>query len=80
MSNDEIRHLQRDVSRLAARPGLRLRRECGYTGIEIAPFTLAKYAYDLSAARRGEVRRQIEAAGLETIGLHWLLRKPKAFI
>ena len=50
-------------------------REAGYTGIEIAPFTLARYASDVSPQRRGEVRRQIEAAGLEMVGLHWLLAK-----
>jgi sugar phosphate isomerase/epimerase len=50
-------------------------REAGYTGIEIAPFTLARYANDVSPQRRGEVRRQIEGAGLEMVGLHWLLAK-----
>ena len=49
--------------------------EAGYTGIEIAPFTLARYASDVSPQRRGEMRRQIEAAGLEMVGLHWLLAK-----
>ena len=51
----------------------RYARELGYTGIEIAPFTLHKNAYEISPARRAEVRRQIEAADLEMIGLHWLL-------
>lgn len=48
-------------------------RECGYTGIEFAPFTIDKNAYNISAARRAEVRRQAEAHGLEVVGLHWLL-------
>lgn len=48
-------------------------RECGYTGIEFAPFTIEKNAFDISAARRAEVRRQVEQAGLEVVGLHWLL-------
>jgi len=53
--------------------------ECGYTGIEIAPFTMALYAAEISAARRAEVRRQAEAAGLDVIGLHWLLAKTEGF-
>jgi len=49
--------------------------ECGYTGIEIAPFTIAELATDISPAQRAEVRRQADAAGLEVVGLHWLLAK-----
>ncbi len=49
--------------------------ECGYTGLEIAPFTISDYATDISAEKRAEVRRQAEAAGLEIVGLHWLLAK-----
>jgi sugar phosphate isomerase/epimerase len=54
-------------------------RQCGYTGIEIAPFTLATYAGDVAAAQRAEVRRQAAAAGLEVVGLHWLLAKTEGF-
>ena len=54
-------------------------REAGYTGIEIAPFTLARYASEVSPPQRGEVRRQAESAGLEMIGLHWLLAKTEGF-
>jgi sugar phosphate isomerase/epimerase len=53
--------------------------ECGYTGVEIAPFTISKYVTDVSAARRKEIRRQAEKAGLEIIGLHWLLAKTEGF-
>jgi sugar phosphate isomerase/epimerase len=53
--------------------------ECGYTGIEIAPFTLATYATDISAQRRAEVRKQAAAAGLDVVGLHWLLAKTEGF-
>ena len=53
--------------------------ECGYTGIEIAPFTLAARAGDVSPAQREEIRRQAEAAGLEVVGLHWLLAKTEGF-
>ncbi|MCE9607390.1 MAG: sugar phosphate isomerase/epimerase [Planctomycetia bacterium] len=54
-------------------------RDCGYTGIEIAPFTMALDARDISAAKRVEVRRQAEAAGLDVIGLHWLLAKTTGY-
>ena len=47
--------------------------ECGYEGLEVAPFTLAPLVTDLSAERRGEIQRTIARAGLECVGLHWLL-------
>jgi sugar phosphate isomerase/epimerase len=56
-----------------------LAAECGYTGIEIAPFTIARYASEITPARRAEVRRQAAAAGLEVVGLHWLLAKTEGF-
>jgi len=56
-----------------------LAREYGYTGIEMAPFTMALDARDISAARRTEVRNQAEAAGLDVIGLHWLLAKTTGY-
>ena len=49
--------------------------ECGYTGLEMAPFTISNHVTDISAEKRAEVRRQAEAAGLEIVGLHWLLAK-----
>jgi sugar phosphate isomerase/epimerase len=59
--------------------GFAFAAECGYTGIEIAPFTLATYATEITPARRSEVRRQAAAAGLEVVGLHWLLAKTQGF-
>jgi len=50
-------------------------RECGYTGLEIAPFTMNADARQISAGQRTEVRRLAEAADLPIIGLHWLLAK-----
>jgi sugar phosphate isomerase/epimerase len=47
--------------------------ECGYEGVEFAPFTINKDAYQISPDRRQAVRRQAEQAGLEVVGLHWLL-------
>jgi sugar phosphate isomerase/epimerase len=52
---------------------------CGYSGLEIAPFTLAPLATDVSAATRGEIRRTIARAGLDCVGLHWLLAKTEGF-
>lgn len=53
--------------------------ECGYSGIEIAPFTLATDVRNISSALRNEVHHQAAAAGLEIIGLHWLLAKTEGF-
>jgi sugar phosphate isomerase/epimerase len=49
--------------------------ELGYTGLEIAPFTLAPRITDVTVAGRQQLRRVAEAAGLQIIGLHWLLAK-----
>ena len=51
-------------------------RELGYHGLEIAPFTLAPSAEDVTAKQRKEVRQTIEDHGLETVGLHWLFASP----
>jgi sugar phosphate isomerase/epimerase len=48
-------------------------RGCGYTGIEFAPFTIDKNAYNIAADRRLQIRQMAEWAGLEVVGLHWLL-------
>jgi sugar phosphate isomerase/epimerase len=53
--------------------------DVGYTGLEIAPFTINTNAYEISPARRAEVRQQADAAGLEIIGLHWLLAKTAGY-
>jgi sugar phosphate isomerase/epimerase len=52
---------------------------CGYTGIEIAPFTLASDAAEITAAQRADVVRQAKASGLEVVGLHWLLAKTNGY-
>jgi sugar phosphate isomerase/epimerase len=54
-------------------------RECGYTGLEMAPFTMALDARDITPAKRAEVSKQAQAADLEIIGLHWLLAKTKGY-
>jgi sugar phosphate isomerase/epimerase len=49
--------------------------ECGYSGIEIAPFTLGGTVDEIDATTRARVRRAAESAGLSVVGLHWLLAK-----
>jgi len=53
----------------------RFMAEVGYTGIELAPFTLASRITDVSADKRRELRQQAEDHGLTICGLHWLLAK-----
>lgn len=52
-------------------------RKAGYTGIEIAPFTLAEQPADITAAERREYREIIRSEGLTFVGLHWLMVSPK---
>lgn len=51
----------------------------GYTGIEIAPFTLGGPIAEFGAEERTVLKRQIVEAGLECVGLHWLLAKTEGF-
>jgi sugar phosphate isomerase/epimerase len=48
-------------------------KKAGYDGIEIAPFTLAKYVTDISAAERTRIREAAERIGIEISGIHWVL-------
>ncbi|HXB68712.1 MAG TPA: sugar phosphate isomerase/epimerase family protein [Candidatus Acidoferrales bacterium] len=52
-------------------------RRAGYTGIEIAPFTLAENPADVTAAQRNEYRGIMQSEGLTFVGLHWLMVSPK---
>ena len=49
--------------------------EVGYTGIELAPFTLAPRITDVSAEQRRTLKKQAADHGLQIMGLHWLLAK-----
>src|SRR5437660_9014462 len=49
--------------------------ELGYTGLEVAPFTLAPRITDVTLAQRHKLRQEAEAVGVRIIGLHWLLAK-----
>jgi sugar phosphate isomerase/epimerase len=51
----------------------RFSKKAGYDGVEVAPFTLAPRITDVSRAQRAELQRQARDAGIEIIGLHWLL-------
>lgn len=48
----------------------------GYQGIELAPYSLAEDPLRISPARAAEIRRTVGDAGLECVGLHWLLKAP----
>jgi sugar phosphate isomerase/epimerase len=55
-------------------------RELGYTGIEIAPFTLTPLVTNLTDASRREIRRQAADEGVEIVGLHWLFAKTEGLL
>jgi sugar phosphate isomerase/epimerase len=52
-------------------------RRIGYTGIEIAPFTLAEDPATVTTAQRREYASIMQDAGLTFVGLHWLMVSPK---
>ena len=55
----------------------KLAASLGYDALEVAPFTLdAEAPHRLPAARRAELRRIAEDAGVPIAGLHWLLVTP----
>jgi sugar phosphate isomerase/epimerase len=58
---------------------LEITRLTGYTGWEIAPFTLGSQPTKLSPAERGRIAAQVSRAGIEVIGLHWLLAKTEGY-
>jgi D-psicose/D-tagatose/L-ribulose 3-epimerase len=52
-------------------------RSLGYSGLEIAPFTLAESPSDISPAQRAAYRDILNSEGLSFVGLHWLMVSPK---
>jgi len=52
-------------------------KQTGYTGIEIAPFTLSEDPCKIPAAERRAYADIIQSTGLEFVGLHWLMVAPK---
>ncbi|HYO81881.1 MAG TPA: sugar phosphate isomerase/epimerase family protein [Bryobacteraceae bacterium] len=59
------------------RDACRVIRSAGYSGIEIAPFTLAEDPATVTPEQRRNFRRIIEDEGLTFVGLHWLMVSPK---
>ena len=53
----------------------RIIAEVGYTGIEVAPFSIADNLADVSDQTLQQMKQTAADAGLEIIGLHWLLAK-----
>ncbi|MDP6107498.1 MAG: sugar phosphate isomerase/epimerase family protein, partial [Candidatus Brocadiia bacterium] len=54
----------------------RLAAETGYSGIELAPFTLSERVEDLGPEERDALRDTAARNGIEIVGLHWLLVTP----
>jgi sugar phosphate isomerase/epimerase len=52
-------------------------RNAGYTGIELAPFTLAEFPAEIPAGTRREYRDIMQSEGLTFVGFHWLMASPK---
>lgn len=53
--------------------------ELGYTGLELAPFTLASRITDVSASQRKTLRQQAESLAYRLLACIGCLRRPKAF-
>jgi len=51
----------------------------GYSGLEVAPFTLAPRIGQVDARTRALLRKTAEARGLQIFALHWLLAKTEGF-
>jgi len=47
--------------------------KAGYDAIEIAPFTIANYVTDISAAQRQNIKETAARANLAISGIHWVL-------
>lgn len=58
---------------------LDLAKDTGYTGWEVAPFMLGDDIFRFDSSSRNAYRDQVEKAGFEVIGLHWLLAKTEGY-
>jgi sugar phosphate isomerase/epimerase len=57
----------------------RLARALGFTGLEVAPFTLGPNAHEIPRQRRLAYWQLASDCGLEILGLHWLLAKTEGY-
>lgn len=64
---------------MALHDALKLAFDSGYRGWEVAPFMLTDDITDYTSDERHAYRDAVESAGLEVIGLHWLLAKTQGF-
>lgn len=55
-------------------------RSCGYSGVEVAPFTVSPVVVDVSGDMRRALRDAAREAGMAVTGLHWLLAGPAAAV
>ena len=51
--------------------------DTGYTGVEIAPFTLSEDPANITPTQRSEYRKIMSSEGVEYVGLHSLLTVPR---
>jgi len=51
--------------------------ELGYDGVEVAHFTICDSVTEVSEAERERLRRSAKDAGVEIVGIHWVLVSPK---
>ncbi len=51
--------------------------DLGYDAVELAPFTIAESAAQITPEQRDKIRRDADAAGVEIAGLHWLFVSPE---
>lgn len=56
---------------------IRFAAETGFSGVEVAPFTLAESVTEVPRERRKQIRAAAEKAHVQIVGLHWLLVSPK---
>lgn len=51
--------------------------ELGYDGVEVAHFTICDSVTEVSKTERERLRRSAKEAGVEIVGIHWVLVTPK---